>query len=192
MPQGWNCSLPLRAGVRRKGSVIILTTHTHGSASRQYGNVGQFAIEIYLPVRATNKDENRRRLCFWKLASLNPIRHILVDVKTEPFFSVREHLNYDSLTLTRSIVRQDCELKSLSNFYDRLHRLPPARVLKNYYSLILLRHPSFCPHSSHGRVTSLSRRLPVSYNLTKQDLAVWPNDASRLPEIRRWGKLRGP
>ena len=100
-----------------------------GPASRQYGNVGQFAIEIYLPVRATNKDKNRRRLCFWKLASLNPIRHILFNVKTEPFFSVREHLNYDSLPLTRSIVRQYCELESLSNFYDRLHRLKPALLV---------------------------------------------------------------
>ena len=30
-----------------------------GAASRQYGDVGHFAIEIYLPVRATNKDESR-------------------------------------------------------------------------------------------------------------------------------------
>jgi hypothetical protein len=47
----------------------------------------------------------------------------LINVKTEPFFSVREHPNHDSLTLTRSIVRQYCELESLPNFYDRLHRL---------------------------------------------------------------------
>ena len=29
------------------------------AASRQYGDVGHFAIEIYPPVRATNKDESR-------------------------------------------------------------------------------------------------------------------------------------
>jgi len=54
---------------------VEASTHTegNGAASRQYGDVGQFAIEIYLPVRATNKDENRGRLCFSKLASLNPI-----------------------------------------------------------------------------------------------------------------------
>jgi hypothetical protein len=69
---------------------VEASTHTegNGAASRQYGDVGQFAIEIYLPVRASNKDENRGRLCFWKLASLNPICHILVNVKTEPFFSI--------------------------------------------------------------------------------------------------------
>jgi hypothetical protein len=55
--------------------------------------------------------------------SLNPIRHILINVKTEPFFLVREHPNHDSLPLTRSIVRQYCELESLPNFYDGLHRL---------------------------------------------------------------------
>ena len=36
--------------------ISISSQHTHGSASWQYGDVGQFAIEIYLPVPATNKD----------------------------------------------------------------------------------------------------------------------------------------
>ena len=65
--------------------------------------------------------------------SLNPIRHILINVKTEPFFSVREHPNHDSLTLTRSIVLQYCELESLVS----VKRTPSCKYSRR---IAMLRH----------------------------------------------------
>ena len=53
-------------GVRHRASVIVanalevmIFSPQLTAASWQYGDVGHFAIEIYLPVGATDKDESR-------------------------------------------------------------------------------------------------------------------------------------